>query len=193
MAEVHWNITISSSWSESGFVAARILSSQGAALSAKVRFACLLSLCVSGCPVCWRAEPPLPCCDIGNAKLLPWMLPCVTAAGIEATWAVGGQLRPGKAPTFYLSYPELHLSWHVGNPSRLQLVSALCRMLLNAAGAAGHFTSMHQSQEEGGGAWNTRVLWGRDTGGALSFPQGRWVTAVLCRIAQEESQLLSCC
>lgn len=73
-----------------------------------------------------------------------------------------------------------------------QAPAGIC-LVQNAAGAAGHFTSMHQSQEEGGGAWNTRVLWGRDTGGALSFPQGRWVTAVLCRIAQEESQLLSCC
>lgn len=38
------------------------------------------------------------CCDIKNAEHLPWMLPSVAAAWIEAAWAVGGWLRPGKVP-----------------------------------------------------------------------------------------------
>lgn len=80
-----------------------IPSSQAAALSTKVRFVCLAKWprcpCVTLAALHAEEHSHLwLCCDIKNAEHLPWMLPSVTAAWIEAAWAVGGWLRPGKVP-----------------------------------------------------------------------------------------------
>lgn len=164
-----------------------------AALSAKVRFAC------------WPDVPAvhawlwLPCMLKSRAPCaLLWHWKCqapamdVAMRHCSRDWGSLGcrrlaQTRQGTNILPFLSRVSPLLAR--GKPS--EAPACVCP-LQNAAGAVGHFTSEHQplSQEEG--AWNARVLWGRDTEGGLSFPQGRWVTAVLCNIAQEKSQLLSC-
>lgn len=125
------------------------------------------------------------------------MFASVTAAWIEAAWAVQGWLRPGKLPkvlSFLSRASPLLARWKPAEvPGAVELVFPFC---------CWHFmifyisvSLCHRARRSDEGAWNTRICCGdKDTQGAhletrMSPHAVRAVTAlVLCCVAQEQSQ-----